>query len=74
MVQDLAVQFVEVDAQTVLQLRESAFRLDRTVDPMIYSRIAENICLRLHPVLLKCRGELETFLCGVRMISRLDAR
>ena len=81
MVQDLAVQFVEVDAQgdqndvrdhlfhaavaesrvseTVLQLRKSAFRLDGTVDPMIDSRIGQNIRLRLHPVLLKCRRELD---------------
>ena len=96
MVQDLAVQFVEVDtqgdqndvrdhlfhaavpesrvSQTVLQLRKSPFRLDGTINPMIDSRIGQNISIRLHPILLKRWRKLDSLLCGVRMISRLDAR
>ena len=93
MVQDLAMQFVEVDAQgdqkddqghifhvavtesrvsqTGIQPRKSAFRLNGIVDPIIESRIGQNIHFRLHPVLLKYQRKLDAFLCGVRMISCL---
>jgi len=61
-------------SQTVLQLRKSAFRLDGTVDPMIDSRIGKNIGIRLHSILLKRWGELDSLLCGIWILPRFDAR
>ena len=61
-------------SQTILQLRKSAFCLDGTVNPMIDSRIGQNISIGHHPILLKRWRELDSLLRGVRILPRFDAR